>query len=276
MKTNRIYRLLIAAFAMIALSSCIRVNVGGEIDHNYVDSEKLGKVVEKDIEVEAFTEIDVCGAVQLILLQSEDSLGYSVKARGNEKSLEKYNIEVLNGKLIAEQKNDNGIFNGRSPLMTLTVTVPSLDKVVLSGACILRQDSVFHQRQTVLLEASGAAEITLNDFEADVLSLNLSGATDVELHKVNCIGLLQIETSGASDIKGNVTSQCLFANVDGAGEIDLNIDCSSDVTVNASGAADVDLSGTCKNLIVNANKYSSDVDVEHLTVTGIKSVPDSK
>lgn len=276
MKTNRIYRLLIAAIATIFLGSCVRVSMGGKNDHNYVDSEKLGKVVEKDIKVEAFTEMSISGAVQLILQQSVDSLDYSVKARGNEKSLEKYNIEVQNGKLIARVKHDNGIIDGRSPLMTLTVTVPSLDKVVLSGACILRQDSVFHQRQTVLLEANGAAEITLNDFEADVLSLNLSGATDVELHKVNCIGLLQIETSGASDIEGNVTSQCLFANVDGAGEIDLNIDCSSDVTVNASGAADVDLSGTCKNLIVNANKYSSDVDVEHLTVTGIKSVPDSK
>ena len=276
MKANRIYRLLIAALAMIALGSCIRVNMGGKIDHNYVDSEKLGKVVEKDIEVEAFRGISISGAVQLILLQSEDSLGYAVKARGNEKCLEEYNIEVQNGKLIARMKQDNGIINGKSPLMTLTVTVPSIDEIELSGACILRQDSVFHQRQTVLLEASGAAEITLNDFEADVLSLNLSGASDVELHKVNCIGLLQIDASGAADIEGNVTSQCIFAQIDGAGDLDLNIDCSSDVTLNASGAADVDLSGTCKNLIVNANKYSSAVDVEHLTVTGSKRVPNSK
>ncbi len=272
MKANRLYRLLIAVLAMVVLGSCVRVSMGGKNDHNYVDSEKLGKVVEKDIEVEALRKLFVTGAVQVILLQSEDSLGYSVKARGNEKSLEEYDILVRNGKLIAQEKHDRGIFNDRSPLMTLTVTVPSIDEIELNGACILRQDSVFHQRQSVRLEASGASEITLNDFETDVLSLNLSGASDVELNKVNCIGSLHIEASGAADIKGSFTSQCLYAQVSGAGDVDLNMDCSEDATVKASGAADIKLSGTCKNLSVDGNKYSNDVDVEHLTVTGNKQI----
>lgn len=277
MKTGRLYRFLIVAIALISFSSCIRVNRSiGVNDHNYVDSKELGKVVEKEIEVDAFDSIKVeAGAIQVILLQSEDSLGYSVVARGNEKCLEQYEVFVENGTLRAYLKadEDHGKLDFHTPRITLTVTIPHLSRAVLSGACILRQDSVFHQRQTLYVKTMGASELHFNDFETDALCLDLSGASDVNLLKVNCLSVLEVESSGASDIMGEVTSQCLTARVSGAGDVDLLIHCSSDVVVNASGAADVKLRGQCKNLKVEANKYSCDVDVDQLEVTGIKDVP---
>ena len=277
MKTGRLYRFLIVAIALIAFSSCIRVNRSiGVNDHNYVDSKELGKVVEKEIEVDAFDCIKVeAGAIQVILLQSEDSLGYSVVARGNEKCLEQYEVFVENGTLRAYLKadEDHGKLDFHTPRITLTVTIPHLSRAVLSGACVLRQDSVFHQRQTLYVKTMGASELHFNDLETDALCLDLSGASDVLLGKVNCQGVLEVESSGASDIEGEVTSQCLTARVSGAGDVDLLIHCSSDVMVNASGAADVKLRGQCKNLKVEANKYSSDVDVDGLEVSGKKDVP---
>ena len=278
MKANRLYRFLIVAIALVAFSACIKVTHSvGANDHNYVDSKELGKVVEKTIETGEFTGINVSGAVQVILLQSEDSLFYSVTARGNEKCLEAYNIYVQDGKLIAQQKHDTSkitsVFNGDAPRITLTVSVPRLDDVELSGACILRQNSTFHQRQCFFVHASGASEVRFADFETDMLILNLSGAGDVDLEKVNCIGGLEIDASGAADINGNITSQTLVANVSGAGDVDLCINCSSDVSIHASGAADIELRGQCKNLHVDANKYSCDVDIDQLEVTGTKDVP---
>lgn len=278
MRAGRLYRFLVVAIALVAFSSCIRVSHSvGANDHNYVDSKELGKVVEKTIEVGEFTGIEVGGAVQVILLQSQDSLFYSVTARGNEKCLEAYNIYVKDGKLIAQQKHDTskitGIIDGESSRITLTVSVPRLNDIELSGACILRQNSTFHQRQCFFVHASGASEVRLADFETDMLILNLSGAGDVDLEKVNCIGGLQIDASGAADINGNITSQTLVASVSGAGDVDLCINCSSDVSIHASGAADVQLRGQCQNLHVDANKYSCDVDIDQLEVTGIKEVP---
>ena len=278
MKANRLYRFLIVAIALVAFSSCIRVNHSvGANDHNYVDSKELGKVVEKTIEVGEFTGVNVSGAVQVILLQSQDSLFYSVTARGNEKCLEAYNIYVKDGKLIAQQKHDTskitGMIVGESPRITLTVSVPRLNDVELSGACILRQNSTFHQRQCFFVHASGASEVRFADFETDMLIMNLSGASEVDMEKVNCIGGLQIDASGAADIDGNITSQTLVASVSGAGDVDLYIDCSSDVSIHASGAADIELRGRCATLQVDANKYSCDVDTDQLEVTGTKDVP---
>ena len=271
---NRLYRFLIVAIALVAFSACIKVTHSvGAIDHNYVDSKELGKVVEKTIETGEFTGINVSGAVQVILLQSEDSLFYSVTARGNEKCLEAYNIYVQDGKLIAQQKHNLGKIGGDAPRITLTVSVPRLDDVELSGACILRQNSTFHQRQCFFVHASGASEVRFADFETDMLILKLSGAGEVDLEKVNCIGGLEIDASGAADINGNITSQTLVASVSGAGDVDLCINCSSDVSIHASGAADIELRGQCQNLHVDANKYSCDVDIDQLEVTGTKDVP---
>ena len=271
---NRLYRFLIVAIALVAFSACIKVTHSvGANDHNYVDSKELGKVVEKAIEAGEFTGINVSGAVQVILLQSEDSLFYSVTARGNEKCLEAYNIYVQDGKLIAQQKYNLGKIGGDAPRITLTVSVPRLDDVELSGACILRQNSTFHQRQCFFVHASGASEVRFADFETDMLILNLSGAGDVDMEKVNCIGGLEIDASGAADIDGNITSQTLVASVSGAGDVDLCINCSSDVSIHASGAADIELRGQCQNLHVDANKYSCDVDIDQLEVTGTKDVP---
>lgn len=262
------------AIALVAFSACIKVTHSvGANDHNYVDSKELGKVVEKTIETGEFTGINVSGAVQVILLQSEDSLFYSVTARGNEKCLEAYNIYVQDGKLIAQQKHNLGKISGDAPRITLTVSVPRLDDVELSGACILRQNSTFHQRQCFFVHASGASEVRFADFETDMLILNLSGAGDVDMEKVNCIGGLEIDASGAADINGNITSQTFVANVSGAGDVDLCINCSSDVSIHASGAADIELRGQCQNLHVDANKYSCDVDIDQLEVTGTKDVP---
>lgn len=274
MRAGRLYRFLIVAIALVAFSSCIRVSHSvGANDHNYVDSKELGKVVEKTIEAGEFTGINVSGAVQVILLQSQDSLFYNVTARGNEKCLDMYNIYVQDGKLIAQQKHDLGKIGGDAPRITLTVSVPRLHDIELSGACILRQNSTFHQRQCFFVHASGASEVRFADFETDMLILNLSGASEVDLEKVNCIGGLEIEASGAAEIDGNITSQTFVANVSGAADVDLCIDCSSDVSIHASGAADVQLRGRCKNLHVDANKYSSDVDIDQLEVTGTKDVP---
>lgn len=266
-------RFLIIVIALIAFSSCIRVNHSANVeDHNYVDSKELGKVVENAIEVADFTGINVSGAVQVILLQSEDSLTQSVVVRGNEKCVEAYKVYVQDGKLIAQSKHGLNKIIGDAPRITLTVSVPRLDDLELSGACILRQDSTFHQRQTLFVHTSGASEVRFADFETDMLILNLSGASEVDMTKVNCIGGLQIDASGAAEIDGNITSQTLVANVNGAGDIELDIDCSTDVSIHASGAADIVLRGKCKNLRVNANKYSSDVDIDELEVTGTKDV----
>lgn len=274
MKASRLYRFLIVAIALVAFSACIKVTHSvGANDHNYVDSKELGKVVEKTIETGEFTGINVSGAVQVILLQSEDSLFYSVTARGNEKCLEAYNIYVQDGKLIAQQKHNLGKIGGDAPRITLTVSVPRLDDIELSGACILRQNSTFHQRQCFFVHASGASEVRFADFETDMLILNLSGASEVDLEKVNCIGGLEIEASGAAEIDGNITSQTFVANVSGAADVDLCINCSSDVDISASGAADIELRGQCQNLHVDANKYSCDIDIDQLEVTGTKDVP---
>ena len=271
MKTSKIFAIALMCLTVLGLTSCF---IKSTSDHNYKDSKKLGKVVEKEIEVDAFDSIKVeAGAIQVILLQSEDSLGYSVVARGNEKCLEQYEVFVENGTLRAYLKDDHGKLDFHTPRITLTVTIPHLSRAVLSGACVLRQDSVFHQRQTLYVKTMGASELHFNDLETDALCLDLSGASDVLLGKVNCQGVLEVESSGASDIEGEVTSQCLTARVSGAGDVDLLIHCSSDVMVNASGAADVKLRGQCENLKVEANKYSSDVDVDGLEVSGKKDVP---
>ena len=276
---KKIFSIALMALTVIGMTSCIRMMNGvitcsETLNHEYKDSEEFGKVIEKVIDAKDFTEVEVHGAIQVMLDQSSDSASFTVVARGNEKNLDKYEVYVENGKLVAQLKNHSSSVNDDTPRITVKLHVPSVAKIDLSGACILRQEQAFHQRQTLYVEASGATHVMMNGFETDVLKMNLSGASDVDLTAVKCLGILELEADGASDFRGDITSQCLTATVSGAGDIDLDIDCSSDVTIHASGAADIDLKGKCKNLNVDANKYSCDVDVDDLEVSGTKQIDD--
>lgn len=237
------------------------LNSSEGLNHEYVDSEDLGKVVETPVACESFDRLDISGAVRLILTQSADS-SVSVVAVGNEKSIEEYKIQVVDGVLIAKLHSPNSQIKRETPRVTLRVSVPELKDIDMSGLCLFEQEGTFVQQRDLSLSLSGAGNFTLQDLQASSVRMHLSGAADMKQGKLTCQGLCLIKVSGAADINANVNAPQVECEISGAGDMKMNVDC-EDLTVGVSGAGDVTLSGECKKFALNSSKACK-VDTKNL------------
>lgn len=130
--------------------------------------------------------------------------------------------------------------------VVVTVTVPTIEQIKLSGASELR--SVGH-------------------FQTGRLTIQLSGASEIKsLNAVtrSCIVVL----SGASEMEAMLSGN-LSLIASGASEADLNIGTASVAVMKASGSSELELKGAVQKLkatIVGA----SDLDAKHLRSASVK------
>lgn len=120
------------------------------------------------------------------------------------------------------------LFRGQSEV---TITLPELKEITFSGA----------------------SHGTLQEFQSDHdLSLKLSGASHLEMHRISCANL-RLEISGASNLVGE-------ANI--AGDVNMRISGASRVDLSGSGEeAKIELSGASQARLSNFTLNSADVHI---------------
>lgn len=170
-----------------------------------------GNVIEQDVDVAAFTRLDVGGSVtadvtvgpkQSVTIRSDDNI-----VEGMEFVVEGDTLRI---------RPHGGAFNFEpTDGIHVTISVPELEGV----------------------DASGAATVAIDRVSADGFSVDASGAADVTIDKSTAKNI-SVDASGAAEISvGSGSAAVLMADLSGAAQLDV-IDLKAErVTLDASGAA---------------------------------------
>ncbi len=163
----------------------------------------------RQFNVSQFSKVDVGGA---FVVRFRKGTTYKVVADGREKDLEDINVKV-SGNTLEVSVDRNGLFDwGNRERIGLTITVPSVEELKLSGASKASLTD-FGNFNDLNIEMSGACR-TVFSGTAQKLTVNLSGASNAVLH--GHANQLEADLSGASKIEAT-DMQVDKASVDASG-----------------------------------------------------------
>ena len=230
-----------------------------------------GPSTGKEYSVQGFSEVDVSSAVEFEITQSPN---YSVRATGDEKLIERLQVEVSGQTLRIGLNCGHRVFPGfsSSGKVKAIVTMPTLKK----------------------LAASGASTGTAKGFTSgDDFDLTLSGASGAEIGVE--AGKTTVAVSGAGRVTGELKAKSTELKLSGASRCELT-GTGGDARLDSSGAsqanlsefqiqnADVDLSGASRarinmNGTLNADlsgasslEYTGNVVLGKKSVTGVSKM----
>ena len=231
--------------------------------YEYQESKELGAVVERDVSVAPFTEINIDGRVRLVYTQGEET---KVTIKGNEKDLGKYEVRSRDGELYIHTKSKLARINGSTPRLTAYVTAPQVNEIDVSGACLLEIPQKVKLNGALEIDGSGAVNVNIANMEVHALKLDISGAGDVEFKQIKAKDHVDIGVSGAGDVTGSVQAAVVNVGLSGAGDVSLTVNCDNLIS-NVSGAGDLTLKGKCRTFSKSKSGAAS-LHTGHLKVTG--------
>ena len=232
----------------------------------YEDSETLGPVVERDVPVETITSLSSMGASQVIFSQGSVS---SLRLRGNEKSLDAYETEVVNGELIIRLKDGRSNVDRNTPRITLMVSGPWLEEVDMAGAANIQIRGTLDQPKPLEVSISGAGNLEADTIRCQSFATRITGAGDIDVERLICQDNAKFEVKGAGDIEGGVDCAYLSVDVKGAGDVELDVDCQN-LRAGGQGVGNITLTGRCKQFTNTSNKTLR-VDTSNLEIAGTVS-----
>ena len=144
-----------------------------------------------------FTEVEAHGAIRLVVRQGSS---YKAEAAGRPEDLDNMRLSIEGDRLIVRPRGSSGLlsaFDFSNHPVLVTVTLPRLQHLELSGACIA--DVSGFQDENLRFEASGASLAHL-DVHVPRLELQLSSASQATLS--GSADELMVDGSSASQVEG--------------------------------------------------------------------------
>lgn len=195
-----------------------------------------GKAATEDREVGTVTEVVLSGIGNLTLVQGEVPV-LSVTADDN--ILPLLETESSGRKLALGTKSGFNL-HPKTPI-TYTLTVPRLEKIVVSGAGNVKAEKFAADELAVKL--SGAGKITMTELNCRVLTLTLSGAGTATVG--GSAGKATLKVSGAGDIHAaGLKVNAADVQVSGAGN--ASVWATGELKARVSGAGGVTYKGDPK------------------------------
>jgi hypothetical protein len=169
----KLKHVMIALLLAVLMSSCSAANI-------FVKTvQGSGEVVVEKREVESFSKIKAHGDLELFVTQVEP--GVEVHAESN---LMKYiHTYVEDQTLIVEIADTDGASINLQPLEPIQVYVmlTKITDVQLSGSVDLKTGQLIAEDMQMNLSLSGESTAKINAVRADILNINLSGASELEI-----------------------------------------------------------------------------------------------
>lgn len=193
------------------------------------DFSAIGPAV-RSFNVRQFDKIDATGAL-IIRVQSGDVC--SVKADGNQKDLDQLVVDE-DGKTLKIRPNKKGLFNYNNRPIRLTIVMPKLEELNLTGACRAKVSGL-NPLERLDLDLTGASSVL---FDGNVTRMNVeaTGASKVKL--VGQAESVKCSLTGASwlNAKGMTVNK---ADVDANGASNAAFGQVNDLDESTSGASNV-------------------------------------
>ncbi|HEV7348811.1 head GIN domain-containing protein [Telluribacter sp.] len=183
-------------------------------------------------------------------IQVKQGSTYSVTASGQKQDLDDMEANVSNGTLRIRYKEQK--WNNRRQTVNINITMPSLDAVDFSGACVANV-SGFDSNKNMDIEVSGASRVTM-DVTAAKVQLELSGASVLTLN--GKAEVLNGELSGASVFRGN-SFPVREANLGASGASKASVVANAALRADASGASSISYSGSAREVRSSTSGASS-------------------
>ncbi|MVM29182.1 PspC domain-containing protein [Spirosoma sp. HMF4905] len=205
------------------VQSAVASELGDDFDH-------IGDHT-RQFNVSDFSKVNIGGA---FVVRFRKGIAYKVVADGREKDLDDVNVKVT-GNRLEVSVDRNGLFDwSNRKRIGLTITVPSIDELKLSGASKASLVE-FGNFKDLTIDMSGACR-TVFDGSVEKLNLELSGASNAVLrgHANN----LEADLSGASKIEAN-SMDVDKASVDASGASHANFGHVGSIETQTSGASKV-------------------------------------
>lgn len=211
------------AAAGLVLSGC-EINSDGPV---LLRGDLSGETTTEVRDLDGFTEIDMGGSADLVVMEGES---FDIEVTTDSALQEHVTTDVVDNTLRIKQRYS---VVGASPSVSISVTVPDLTRLEISGAADAAVRSVTAEDLEVTI--SGAGDIDLAA-DAQQLTLLVSGAGSVTAHGTVQSGSLTI--SGAGSIEGeDLTVGDANVSVSGAGSISVRV--RDSLEAHASGAGSI-------------------------------------
>lgn len=171
-----------ALFALIAitLSSCFEMQDSGPMQEQ-----------AKEFTVTDFNRLEISNDFDVTIVQGNS---YSIKANGDRRNIDDLILRRYDNTLRIKYDND-GHAENRQYKTYLSITMPSLNGVLLSGAAVTRISGATKDFDATL---SGASELMAFDFETETVTIEVSGASHAEVFATQ---RLKANASGASKVR---------------------------------------------------------------------------
>jgi len=192
-----------------------------------------GKVVTKNLDLDKFTgfELSISANVKLSKGSRQE-----VKVVGQQNIIDNIETDVRNGYWnISFDKNVR-----RYNELTIYITVPTVDKVALSGSGDIESDDVFSGLSDLQLSISGSGDIEMGA-ESQNMNCSISGSGDMEVR--GSTNTLSVSISGSGDVSAyDLKAGDVSVSIAGSG--DCNVHSTQALTVSIVGSGDVRYKGS--------------------------------
>jgi hypothetical protein len=175
---------------------------------NFAALQGSGVAATETRDLDPFGSVELGGSADVVVSVGGEQ---SVVVEADDNLLENVTTRVQGGRLVI---GNEGSFTTQTP-MTVTITVPSIDALVLSGSGSISADEIDIETLSVRLSGSGALRANGNAVRIDAV---LSGSGDVQLGDVSARDIHAV-VNGSGRMVVTATD-ALDASVPGAGMIE--------------------------------------------------------
>lgn len=209
---------------ILALLSIVLLLTGcGILGPDCVDAS--GERIKRQLELGPFTSIRSEGAIDLVLVQTDQP---EVVAVGTPVMLDLLEATVENGKLVLGTK---GCWKGDHPLVVHLAT-PAVEEITLLGSGSLSAaDLRKEKRMSIALKGSGSLSMGIH---AERLELDLRGSGQMDLNGM--VTDMEVEIAGSGNVHAREL-QAMSAEVviKGSGDAEVKVSRKLDATIKGSG-----------------------------------------
>ncbi len=238
-------RQAISLLVIVIVVAVVAINaVGAIVAYSFLP----GNLKTQEFEFEGFTDVDVGGAFEVTITQSDS---YSVIITADERIFG--DLEVTQTGSTLNIYTRPGISWGER-VRRAEITMPAMQRLVLSGATRSTVTG-FDSTNSLAIDVSGASTLQLSNIGTGNVEIDLSGASTLKAQGSG--NDLQAQASGASNIDlSNFAVNNAFVDVSGA----------SQATVNLTGRLDVEASGA------SSVQYIGNPTIGNINTSGASTV----
>lgn len=204
--------------------------------------EDPGAVISRSFQVGNFTEVEVAGPFDVNIHTGANP---GVSAQGNQKLIDRLEVEVRGNKLVVRPKRERRWFGGWSSMHgkgTISVTVPMIEAATLAGAGDISVDNIRGERFQGQIAGSG--DMKLGSVEVGSLKLGIAGAGGASARSGKAREA-EYDIAGSGDVDTQtIQVENLKVSIAGSGGIKAHASRAADVNIMGSG--DVNVTGGAK------------------------------